>query len=337
MGLAEASRFQVALAKLAGSQSFPGTQRPAIVGFKRLYQEVLHLSKATRASFLMAITKRFEAACDLSNPEEGDLRLLHLCAQIASCLPLSKTFELMALLRPMNTIISRYGENILAAIKQAQAGAASIRLMTACTAMVYLILLNNSLILKYNMTKERLSVLSEATAEKRRLEENRDLPAAADVGERLIEADNLESKDLAEQYSGLKVLLQTFGECHNFGAGDSDDSRATGDAVPNISSSAERTPLWALNSADLARVGSGKLLKRKNSNSSSRGGRATAKTRQKSNLSRTQPRSKRRKSGYQSVSEESEVEGEDDKDLEAHLVKRAARPRRRLEEILDSQ
>ena len=335
LGLEEASRFQAALSKLAGSQAFPGAQRSALIGFKRLYLEVLHSSKAARGSFLAALTKRFEAACDLSNPEIEDLRLLHLCVQIASCLPLSKTYELMALLRPMNTIISRYGDTILVAIKQAISEGASAKLRTACTAMVYLILLYNRLILKFNMTRDRLAALNEATAERRRLEDNRDLPAMAEVGERLTEADNLELKGLLEQYSGLKILLHTFGECHNFAPVPTDDSQSPRtDGEPSTSPLGEKTPLWALDSTELARVGSGKLLKRKNSCNSSRGAKRPASNRRKSNLSR--PPGRRRKSGNKSTSDESDF-NEQDEDLEAHFVKRAARPRRRLEQVLDDQ
>ena len=329
-GLEEASRFQAILRKSVDAEKLPALQRAALLGFKKLYHEVLLTSRAARSSLLVALIKRFEAACDPVNPEVGNLKLLHLCAQVSSCLPLGKMHELLVLLRPIHQIISRHGDAILAAIKQAQPKGPGPKQRAACIAMVYLLLLNNFLIQRYGLTKDQLAALEE-TAEKRKAEENRELQVAPEAGDRLLEVDGVDTKDLTEQYTGLKLLMQTFSQFHSFVPVDTSDSNGQSDvSVLSTSPVAARTPLWALNSTDLAKAGSGKLLKRRNSTSGRKVPTKTNNPRRKSNLSRSMPQ-KKRKSGCHS---ESDSQSEQDDALERHLKKKAARPRRRLEKDL---
>ena len=324
----EASRFQALIKKLASTELQPTAQKAALLGFKRFYQEVLLSSRAAKTSLLLALTKRFGTACDPTNPEAGDLKLLYLCTQIASVLPLSKMHELLVLLRPIHQIIGQHGDTVLAAVKQSQPAGPSAKQRTACVAMVYLLLLNNFLVQRYGLTRERLTALEES-AEKRKLEENRELQISATAGERLVEAYGLETKDLPEQYTGLKVLLHSFGQASSFPLSENSDSGGQSDtSVPSTSPVAVRTPLWALNSSDLARASSGKLLKQRNSTSGKKGPTKAALLRRKSNLSRSLPQKKRRKSGLDSNSESG---SEQEEDLKEHIVKRAARPRRKLE------
>lgn len=330
-GLLAASDFQAAIGKASPPDTLPVIQRAMLFGFKRLYQEVLVSSKAAKNSFLSALIKRFETACDPVNPEEGNLKLLYLCTQVASCLPLVRMHEVLALLRPIHQIIARHGDTVLAAVKQAQKTGPSKKQSTPCIAMVYLLLLNNFFIQKYGLTRERLALLEE-TAEKRRAEENRELQVSAAASE-LLEADGLETKDVAEQYTGLKLLMQTFTGCHSFIPTETIESNGHSDAgekIPSTSPIASRTPLWALNSTDLARAGSGKLLKRRNSSASRKGTARASNPRRKSNLS--QPQQKRRRSGHHSASDSG---SEHDEDLEEeYLKRRVSKPRRRLEEDL---
>lgn len=327
-GLEEASRFQAFIKKLASTEFQPIAQKAALLGFKRFYQEVLLSSRAAKTSLLLALTKRFETACDPSNPEAGDLKLLYLCTQVASVLPLTKMHELLVLLRPIHQIISQYGDTVLAAIKQSQPKGSSAKQRSACVAMVYLLLLNNFLVQRYGLTRERLAALEES-AEKRKLEENRELQMSATAGERLVEADGLDGKDLPEQYTGLKLLLHTFGQASSFPLSENSDSGGQSDAsLPSTSPVAVRTPLWALNSSDLARATSGKLLKQRSSTSGKKGPAKAVLQRRKSNLSRSLPQKKRRTSGFDSNSESG---SEQEQDLQEHFVKRATRPRRRLE------
>ena len=324
----EASRFQAVIRKLASAELQPLAQKAALVGFKRFYQEVLISSRAAKTSLLSALTKRFETACDPSNPEAGDPKLLYLCTQVASALPLTRMHELLVLLRPIHQMIGQHGDAVLAAVKQSQPKEPSAKQRTACVAMVYLLLLNNFLIQRYGVTRERLAALDES-AEKRKLEENRELQVSATAGERLVEADGLETKDLPEQYTGLKLLLQTFGQVNSFPLSENSDSGGQSDAsMPTTSPVAVRTPLWALNSSDLARAGSGKLLKQRNSSSGKKAPPKAGPQRRKSNLSRSLPQKKRRKSGFNS---DSDSGSEQEQDLEEHFVKRTARPRRKLE------
>ena len=329
IGLVETSKFQAALRKVAAPKDLSAIRTALHTGFRRLYQEVLQPSKAARASLLAALVKRFETACDPVNPEEVDLSLLCLCSEVAACLPLGRMYELLLLLRPIHSISSRFGDNVLAAVKQAQHAGPSPKQRAACTATIYLLLLNNFLIQKYGLTRERLAALEE-TADKRRAEENRELQVSSDASG-LLQTDGLESKDLTEQYTGLKVLLKTFTECHSFMPSPSDDSDKPETGVPTTSPIAARTPLWALNSTDLARAGSGKLLKRRDSTGGRKATSKSSQQRRKSNLSK--PQRKRRKSGFSSGSDDPSEHGEDLE--EAYLnKKKAAKPRRKLEEAL---
>lgn len=161
------------------------------------------------------------------------------------------------------------------------------------------------------------------------------LQIAADASERLTEADSIDSLETAEQYSGLKLLLQTFTQYSscappdNSGCGGQSDASAAN--TTSTSPLAARTPLWALNSSDLARAGSGKLVKQRSTGLRAGQGKKAVQ-RRKSNLSKPQTQRKRRKSGYQSASD---TASEHDEDLEeAYLAKRNSRSRRRLEEVL---
>ena len=332
-GLEEASRFQAFIRKLASAELHTVPHKAALLGFKRFYQEVLLSSRAAKIGLLSALTKRFETACDPINPEAGDLKLLYFCTQVASALPLTKMHELLVLLRPIHQMIGQHGDTVLAAIKHSQPKGSSAKQRTACIAMVYLLLLNNFLIQRYSVTRDRLTALEES-AEKRKLEENRELQVSAMAGERLVEADGLEAKDLPEQYTGLKLLLHTFGQASSFPLSENSDSGGQSDAsLASTSPVAVRTPLWALNSSDLARAGSGKLLKQRNSSTGKTGPGKAAVQRRKSNLSRSLPQKKRRKSGFNSNSDSG---SEQEQDLEEKFVKRAARSRRRLEADMDN-
>ena len=332
-GLEEASRFQAFIRKLASAELQPVAHKAALLGFKRFYQEVLLSSRGAKSSLLTALTKRFETACDPVNPEAGDLKLLHLCAQVASVLPLTKMHELLVLLRPIHQMIGQYGDTVLAALKQSQPKAPSAKQRTAGIAMVYLLLLNNFLVQRYGVTRERLNALEES-AEKRKLEENRELQVSATAGERLVEADGLEAKDLPEQYTGLKLLLHTFSQASSFPLSENSDSGGQSDAsLPSTSPIAVRTPLWALNSSDLARAGSGKLLKQRNNSSGKKAPARAAVQRRKSNLSRSLPQKKRKKSGFDSNTDSG---SEQEQDFEEHVAKRGARARRRLEADMDN-
>ena len=305
-------------------------------GFSKIYAEILFISKLARASLLQALMKRFEGACDLNSPVKPDLDLLYMCAQIAASLPLRKMYEVMLLLQPAVRLINSQGDGVLAAMKGELHGLAA-GISTAesvkscsrvCAAVVCLLLIAKSLVLRYGLTSERLAAYE--VVEKRKVEEQKDVQLQETEGQDCVgDARNLGSEDPARMYEGLKGLLKEFNEHHRHLSlassplpGGQSSERVD---IPSPPAKGTATPIWA--SAGLSRVGSGKLHRK----GSSTGNKVVSRTanRRKSNLSRTVPPKgrKRRKSGFAA----SESDESKDEDYSEPAIKKTGRSRRKVE------
>jgi len=306
-------------------------------GFGKIYTEILFISKTARASLLQALMKRFEDACDLNTTEQPDLDLLYTCAQIAASLPLRKMYEVMLLLQPAVRLINSQGDSVLAGMKWElhglNGGGSSVEKVKSCSrvcgAVVCLLLIAKSLVLRYGLTSERLAAFE--VVERRKGEEQKDIQVQPREGRDCVgDARNIGSEDPGRMYEGLKGLLLEFGEHHSYlSLGSSPPaggqvSERQGIPSPPAGKGGAATPVWA--SAGLSRVGSGKL---KRGASTGKKGVGKVPNRRKSNLSRTVPeKGKRRKSGFVA----SESDDSEDEDFYAKPVaKRVAQSRRKLE------
>jgi hypothetical protein len=338
-GVEAACKFHSELRKYATGALVAECEQAVVSGFCKIYTEILFFSKIARASLLQALTKRFEGACDLNTPEEADLDLLYMCSNIAASLPLKKLYEVMQLLQPAVRMINTQGDSILAAMKEQLHNSNSgmkaeekTSLSKICGAMVCLLLMAKTLVIKYSLTGERLAALE--VTEKRKSEEQKDVQIHPVPENYVGDASNLGSEVPAVLYDGLKKLLLEFTQHHSYlSIGNSpvaEGQLSEKQGIPSPPGTGAATPTWALPSAGLPRMGSGKLPR---GVSTGKKGSSRVASRRKSNLSKSVPdKVRKRKKSRFTVGSESDDDSDDE--YSKPVTKRAGRARQKLEDNL---
>ena len=144
-----------------------------------------------------------EWVCDPDSERPRDLSLLIFTTQIAAAMPLKKVYEIFALLHPIHTIIRQHGSTALSDLKtsfqcqnlpadennedtvngtpanhngtsKSNLGKSLENTVDPCIGIISLLMLSNHLMGSYAMKADRLASF-EASAERRKAEENKDL------------------------------------------------------------------------------------------------------------------------------------------------------------------
>ncbi|KAK9829724.1 hypothetical protein WJX72_007528 [[Myrmecia] bisecta] len=204
-GLLAAADFQNRLYATfhPGQAPLSGPPEDVVRGMGLFYSQLVQPQRAVRTDFLQKLLKWFDSASNLhlaSGAATADLPALAFCAHVAAALPMKRSDEPYTLVHAINAVVSRRGEDVLAALKKSLVGevdqlhnnaavcddnvehgsalppqgASSSSVRAECKASLavsMLLMLKQYLKDAYSMTNERIAAFNPSLADKRKQEE----------------------------------------------------------------------------------------------------------------------------------------------------------------------